>query len=208
MIFRILLICGGLTLLPSAVFSSEDTHIEVESDLNLFESGVEHFDKQQYYEAFEIFLKLAKEQYPEAQYNLSLLYSKGVGVPINYKSALYWGWIAHLNGHDAAQNQNEELIKLITVELRDEIASQIIEELTLTASAGNGEDAFKLAVTLTDLATEPNFSLAYSWMAIAQAFGVDGASDKLELIQKNLDLETILQQQNQAAELFSKIKDD
>ena len=206
MILRIFLICSSLALVPGIVFSSEDAQTKIESDLNLFERGVERFNKQQYYEAFEIFLKLAQEKYPEAQYNLSLLYSKGVGVPINYKSALYWGWIAYLNGHDAAQNQNDELIKLITVELRDEIASQIVEELTLTASAGNGEDAFKLAVTLTDLATQPNFSLAYSWMAIAQAFGVEGASDKLELIQKNLDLETILQQQNQAAELFSKIK--
>ena len=170
-----------------------------------FEIAVKNVESKNFLEAVKIFDKLAQSGLPEAQFNLSLLYSSGLGTPKNYKTALYWSWQAHLNDHPTAINQVNEIFDLITEALRDAVANQIIDELLSVAKAGDQTSALKLGKTYTNLLVAPDYQSAYVWLSIAQAYGLENASELLSQVADELTLEEILAQQEQASTTFSEI---
>ena len=170
-----------------------------------FEIAVKNVESKNFLEAVKIFDKLAQSGLPEAQFNLSLLYSSGLGTPKNYKTALYWSWQAHLNDHPTAINQVNDIFDLITEALRDTVANQIIDELLSVAKAGEQISALKLGKTYTNLLVAPDYQSAYVWLSIAQAYGLESASELLNQVADELTLEEILVQQEQASTTFSEI---
>ena len=170
-----------------------------------FAIAVKNVESKNFLEAVRIFDKLAQSGLPEAQFNLSLLYSSGLGAPKNYRTALYWSWQAHLNDHPTAINQVNEIFDLITEALRDTVANQIIDELLTIAKAGDQISALKLGKTYTALLVAPDYQSAYVWLSIAQAYGLESASELLSQVADELTLEEILVQQEQASTTFSEI---
>ena len=170
-----------------------------------FEMAVKNVESKNFLDAVRGFEKLAQSGLPEAQFNLSLLYSSGLGTPKNYKMALYWSWQAHLNDHPTAINQINEIFDLITEALRDTVANQIINELLTVAKAGEQTSALKLGKTYTDLLVTPDYQSSYVWLSIAQAYGLESASGLLSQVADELTLEEILVQQEQASTTFSEI---
>ena len=170
-----------------------------------FEMAVKNVESKNFLDAVRGFEKLAQSGLPEAQFNLSLLHSSGLGTPKNYKMALYWSWQAHLNDHPTAINQINEIFDLITEALRDTVANQIIDELLTVAKAGEQTSTLKLGKTYTDLLVTPDYQSAYVWLSIAQAYGLESASGLLSQVADELTLEEILVQQEQASTTFSEI---
>ena len=170
-----------------------------------FKMAVKNVESKNFLDAVRGFEKLAQSGLPEAQFNLSLLYSSGLGTPKNYKMALYWSWQAHLNDHPTAINQINEIFDLITEALRDTVANQIINELLTVAKAGEQTSALKLGKTYTDLLVTPDYQSSYVWLSIAQAYGLESASGLLSQVADELTLEEILVQQEQASTTFSEI---
>ena len=170
-----------------------------------FATAVKNVETKNFLDAVKAFEKLAQNGLPEAQFNLSLLYSSGLGTPKNYKMALYWSWQAHLNDHPTAINQINEIFDLITEALRDAVANQIIDELLTIAQSGEQTSALKLGKTYTELLVVPDYLSAYVWLSIAQAYGVESASELLSQVTNNLTIEEILTQQEQASNKFSEI---
>jgi len=170
-----------------------------------FATAVKNVETKNFIDAVKVFEKLAQNGLPEAQFNLSLLYSSGLGTPKNYKMALYWSWQAHLNDHPTAINQINEIFDLITEALRDAVANQIIDELLTIAQSGEQTSALKLGKTYTKLLVVPDYLSAYVWLSIAQAYGVESASELLSQVTNNLTIEEILTQQEQASSKFSEI---
>jgi TPR repeat protein len=170
-----------------------------------FEMAVKNVESKNFLDAVRGFEKLAQSGLPEAQFNLSLLYSSGLGTPKNYKMALYWSWQAHLNDHPTAINKINEIFDLITEALRDTVANQIIDELLAVAKAGEQTSTLKLGKTYTDLLVTPDYQSSYVWLSIAQAYGLESASGLLSQVADELTLEEILVQQEQASTTFSEI---
>jgi TPR repeat protein len=170
-----------------------------------FEMAVKNVESKNFLDAVRGFEKLAQSGLPEAQFNLSLLHSSGLGTPKNYKMALYWSWQAHLNDHPTAINQINEIFDLITEALRDTVANQIIDELLAVAKAGEQTSTLKLGKTYTDLLVTPDYQSSYVWLSIAQAYGLESAIGLLSQVADELTLEEILVQQEQASTTFSEI---
>ena len=170
-----------------------------------FATAVKNVETKNFLDAVKAFEKLAQSGLPEAQFNLSLLYSSGLGTPKNYKMALYWSWQAHLNDHPTAINQINEIFDLITEALRDAVANEIIDELLTIAQSGEQTSALKLGKTYTELLVVPDYLSAYVWLSIAQAYGVESASELLSQVTNNLTIEEILTQQEQASNKFAEI---
>ena len=141
---------------------------------------------------------------PEAQYNLALLYSNGLGVPVNYKLTLYWSWQSHLNGHQAAMKQVTNTYDLINENLRNEVAQLIIDELLENAYAGDKVSPLKLGKTYLGLFVEAQNQPAYLWLSISQAYGDVAASELLDVAANQLTLEEVLSQQEQAQKYLMK----
>ena len=194
-----------IVLISIGQVSRADNHALSPELAEEFEIAVKNVESKNFLEAVRAFDKLAQSGLPEAQFNLSLLYSSGLGTPKNYKTALYWSWQAHLNDHPTAINQVNEIFDLITEALRDNVANQVIDELLTVAKAGEQTSALKLGKTYTDLLVAPDYQSAYVWLSIAQAYGIESASGLLNQVTDELTLEEILVQQEQASTTFSEI---
>ena len=68
-----------------------------------FDDGMAAARRGDYRAAFEIWLPLAQEGDIRAQYNLGVLYNKGIGAPQNYQEAARWYLAAAERGHLDAQ---------------------------------------------------------------------------------------------------------
>jgi TPR repeat protein len=196
-------LCICLLIIHSTVLYAEN-HQKKPVDEE-FKSAVKHVDKKQFFEAYQIFSSLAELGIPEAQFNLALLYSNGLGVPKNFKLALYWSWQAHLNNHETAIDRVNKTYDLINEDLRNSVAETIIEELVTSAQAGDKEAPLKLGKTYLGLFVEAQNLPAYLWLSISQAYGEERASALLEEATSQMTLEEVLAQQEQAQKSFDEI---
>tara|TARA_Y100000385_G_scaffold38514_1_gene35858 strand:- start:296 stop:913 length:618 start_codon:yes stop_codon:yes gene_type:complete len=196
-------LCICLLIIHSTVLYAEN-HQKKPVDEE-FKSAVKHVDKKQFFEAYQIFSSLAELGIPEAQFNLALLYSNGLGVPKNFKLALYWSWQAHLNNHETAIDRVNKTYDLINEDLRNSVAQTIIEELVASAQAGDKEAPLKLGKTYLGLFVEAQNLPAYLWLSISQAYGEERASALLEEATSQMTLEEVLAQQEEAQKSFDEI---
>ena len=205
MILKIICYTLSIFILFSSLQAGSHEEKIVQED---FSTAIKHVEKKNYFEAFKIFSGLAELGVPEAQYNLALLYSNGLGVPINYKLTLYWSWQSHLNGHQAAMRQVTNTYDLINENLRNEVAQLIIDELLENAYAGDQVSPLKLGKTYLGLFVEAQNQPAYLWLSISQAYGDVAASKLLDVAATQLTLEEVLSQQEQAQKIFDEIISD
>ena len=170
-----------------------------------FKTAVKHIEKKKFFEAFEIFSSLADQGIPEAQFNLALLYSNGLGIPKNYRSALYWSWQAHLNNHETAIDRVNIIYDLIDEKLRNSVAQTITDEMLLIAQSGDRAAPLKLGKTYLGLFVEAQYKPAYVWLSISQAYGEERASAFMEEAASQMTLEEVLAQQEEAQKAFDSI---
>ena len=187
-----------------STFLNAESHQKnsVDSD---FKTAVKHIEKKRFFEAYEIFSNLANQGIPEAQFNLALLYSNGLGVPQNYRLALYWSWQAHLNSHETAINRVNIIYDLIDEKLRNSVAQTIIDEMLLIAQSGDRAAPLKLGTTYLGLFVEAQYKPAYLWLSISQAYGEERASALMEEAASQMTLEEVLAQQEEAQKTFDSI---
>ena len=170
-----------------------------------FKSAIKYVEKKQFFEAYQIFSSLAELEIPEAQFNLALLYSNGLGTPKNFRLALYWSWQAHLNDHETAIEQVNKTYELINENLRNSVAETTIEELVASAQAGDRAAPLKLGKTYLGLFVEAQNQPAYLWLSISQAYGEERASALLEEAASQMTLEEVLAQQEEAQKSFNDV---
>ena len=201
MLKNILFTC--LVIFYSTIVAAE-SHQKNSIDLD-FKTAVKHIEKKRFFEAFEIFSTLADRGIPEAQFNLALLYSNGLGVPKNYRLALYWSWQAHLNDHETAINSVKTIYDLIDEKLRNSVAQTITDEMLLIAQSGDRAAPLKLGTTYLGLFVEAQYKAAYLWLSISQAYGEERASALMEEAASQMTLEEVLAQQEEAQKTFDSI---
>lgn len=125
--------------------------------------------------AAALFLPLARDGDPQAQFNLALLYYDGRGLPQNHAEALYWAWRARLSGRPEAQPLIARMADAATPDLRKTLADRITADLEPRVKAGEGRAMLELSFVLLDLVPEPDPGRAYVWQALAAAFETPNA---------------------------------
>jgi TPR repeat protein len=194
--------CIWMLATQPLVAESHLTEINVDDS---FAAAVKLIEQKQYVDAVSVFKILAEQEVPEAQYNLSLLFFNGLGTPKNFRQALIWSWKAHLNEHETARTQVNNILDMITPDLQNAVAEDLILEFTDVAKSGNSEAALKLGITYTELLVEPDYPTAYVWLSIAQAYGVEEASGLLMSTTEELTVEEVIIKQDEASSLFDEI---
>ena len=191
-----------LVLYSTVLYAENHQKILVDEE---FKSAIKYVEKKQFFEAYQIFSSLAELEIPEAQFNLALLYSNGLGTPKNFRLALYWSWQAHLNDHETAIEQVNKTYELINENLRNSVAETTIEELVASAQAGDRAAPLKLGKTYLGLFVEAQNQPAYLWLSISQAYGEERASALLEEAASQMTLEEVLAQQEEAQKRFNDV---
>ena len=189
-----------LVLYSTVLYAENHQKILVDEE---FKSAIKYVEKKQFFEAYQIFSSLAELEIPEAQFNLALLYSNGLGTPKNFRLALYWSWQAHLNDHETAIEQVNKTYELINENLRNSVAETTIEELVASAQAGDRAAPLKLGKTYLGLFVEAQNQPAYLWLSISQAYGEERASALLEEAASQMTLEEVLAKQEEAQKSFN-----
>ena len=203
MIYRgLAFFCMWILTTQPLLAESHLTEINVDES---FAAAVKLIEQKQYVDAVSVFKILAEQEVPEAQYNLSLLFFNGLGTPKNFRQALIWSWKAHLNEHETARTQVNNILDMITPDLQNAVAEDLILEFTDVAKSGNSEAALKLGITYTELLVEPDYPTAYVWLSIAQAYGVEEASGLLMSTTDELTVEDVIIKQDEASKLFDEI---
>ena len=191
-----------VVLYSTALYAENHQKKQVDEE---FKSAIKYVEKKQFFEAYQIFSSLAELEIPEAQFNLALLYSNGLGTPKNFRLALYWSWQAHLNDHETAIEQVNKTYELINENLRNSVAETTIEELVASAQAGDRAAPLKLGKTYLGLFVEAQNQPAYLWLSISQAYGEERASALLEEAASQMTLEEVLAQQEEAQKSFNEM---
>ena len=194
--------CMWILTTQPLLAESHLTEINVDES---FAAAVKLIEQKQYVDAVSVFKVLAEQEVPEAQYNLSLLFFNGLGTPKNFRQALIWSWKAHLNKHETARIQVNNILDMITPDLQNAVAEDLILEFTDIAKTGNSEAALKLGITYIELLVEPDYPTAYVWLSIAQAYGVEEASGLLMSTTDELTVEDVIIKQDEASKLFDEI---
>jgi len=194
--------CVWILTTQPLLSESQFTSVNVDES---FAAAVKLIEQKQYVDAVSVFKILAEQEVPEAQYNLSLLFFNGLGTPKNFRQALIWSWKAHLNEHETARTQVNNILDMITPDLQNAVAEDLILEFTDIAKTGNSEAALKLGITYTELLVEPDYPTAYVWLSIAQAYGVEEASGLLMSTTDELTVEEVINKQDEASTLFDEI---
>jgi len=110
-----------------------------------------------------------------------------------------------LNKHETARIQVNNILDIITPDLQNAVAEDLILEFTDIAKTGNSEAALKLGITYIELLVEPDYPTAYVWLSIAQAYGVEEASGLLMSTTDELTVEDVIIKQDEASKLFDEI---
>ena len=95
---------------------------------------------------------------------------------------------------------------MIPADVRDTVANELIQEISEIAKDKNQLATLKVGITFTELLSEPDYLSAYVWLSIAQAYGIEKASDLLREVTDQLTIEEVLAQQELAAQLFEEMK--
>jgi len=162
---------------------------------NGFDEAVEAYHHKDYTQALEQFMVLAKEENPQAQYNVGLMYANGLGSEINNEEASKW------YEHSARQGYGEAQFNLaVLYDSKEDITgdyakkakywyeqavhsgvNQAYNNLGTLYLKGNGLEKneakalilFEKGVSLEDPASEVNTALLYTW-------GTSTTQDKLK----------------------------
>lgn len=145
---------------------------------NNFDDGVNYYQQQDYKKAFTIFHDLANEDNVNAQYNLALMYEKGIGVEKSDILSFVWYDIAAQNGNIYAQN------KLGTLYAKGDILGtpdkvKAIEKYLESAKGDYALAQYNLAVTYHDDLTQEKVKKALFWYEKAHKNGNVAATNNL-----------------------------
>ena len=186
--------------------SSADAQTKlVGEDSEIFVNAITAFEKKDFQTAVELFKVLADQGEPTSQHNLSILYFKGLGSPTNYKRALYWGWRASLGGSEPALALVDDVRDIVTDDLVEVVAEEIVIELTAKAMAGDQNAAERLGNTYYNLFIQPDLQMAYTWLLISQAFGNETVSEMISEIEDLIEVEDRITYQEEATVIFLEI---
>lgn len=177
----------------------------VTTDPEVFVNAVNAFEQKDFQTAVELFTVLADQGEPTSQHNLSILYFKGLGSPLNYKRALYWAWRASLGGSEAAMVLVDDVRDIVTDDLVGAVSEEIVTELTAKAMAGDRDAPERLGKTYYNLFVEPDLKMAYVWLLISQAFGNETVGEMISEIEDLIEVADRIIYQEEATETFLEI---
>ncbi|MDX1780292.1 MAG: hypothetical protein R3256_03140 [Thalassovita sp.] len=169
---------------------------------NAFADAVQAARDGQTAQAVRMFRTLAQDRNGEAQYNLAVLYARGIGVPQSDEMALYWAWRARFSGVTRAKALTGYLTRGATPDLIEKVQLRLRDDLTQSINDGHKEAMLALGRVYLELADPSDPELALVWFTIAAALQQPHASTWRDVVARKLDSEQRIAAQEQAANLY------
>lgn len=179
---------------------------EQSAEDKMFNAAVEAVKDKRYSDAHDLFAPLAEQSVYDAQYNLALLFKRGLGRPQNYKTALIWSWRAQLGGIRRAKPLSEEVLGLLSEPVIEEVRGLVETELKDRIKNQDHSAIMQLAEFNRSYLAEPNIEEAYIWYSIAAAYRLPRGIHMREETGPEIDPERLIELQAEAQKRFDALQ--
>ena len=177
------------------------------NDEDYYKKGISLYKNAKFSEAFIVFFNLSIKGDTNSQFNLSNMYSGGIGTTQDFSEALKWTWLCALGGEKRCYKKIESLkINLDEKSLTD--VSNSVEEI-LQKELYKNQDiqyALKLGFWYERFSTIVDIEKAYIWYSVAVTGGLYKAMKVRDKVRKKIDNETIVKLQKEANNIYTKVK--
>ena len=168
---------------------------EVTNSDRLFKKATDFVKEKKYSEAVFIFEQLARNNEHDAQYNLAFLISSGKGITKNYEEALFWSFLSMLGKIEKGEDLSEELSDIVPEKVLKDVREQVLAHLISRFEKKDVDVLMQLGDYYLRISEEKDFENAYLWFNVASAVGIDNASTKRDMVEKELEPDTIIKTQ-------------
>ena len=170
-----------------------------------FKNGVSLYKKKNFEKAYKQFEKLSKMGDSRSQYNLAIIFYKGQGVPQNFKNAYFWSMMSNLYGQKEGKNIVNKSLRKISSSNKDEINSEIKENLENSITDGKVFAVVPLARWYLIVPKKPDYNNSYLWLSVASALDIKNSSKARDSIFKNVNKKNLDELQKESNEIYSNI---
>ncbi len=186
----------------SFVFSEESLN-----DDDYYKKGVKLYDQGDFKKSFIVFFNLSEKGNKDAIYNLSNMYSEGIGTVQDYNSALKYTWLCSLNGNNKCIKKINKLTEKMDEKEVTEIATNIPKTLEDDFLENNNAiSAFKLGYWYEKISPEIDFEKSYLWYSVSVTAGVYKAMKLRDRVGEKVEKGKLKSIQQEANDIFTKDK--
>lgn len=170
-----------------------------------FENAVMLYKNNEYKKAFDKFEKLSEIGDSKSQYNLAVIFYKGLGKPQNFKRSYYWSMMSELNGQKEAKKiLNKSKIQINNTN-QEEIENEVKENLENAVKEGKIFAIIPLAKWYLSVPKKPDYNNSYLWLSVASALNVENSSIARNSIYRKIKKKNLEKIQNEANDIYTSI---
>ena len=155
--------------------------------------------------AYKQFEKLSEMGDAKSQYNLSIIFYKGQGVPQNFKLAYFWSMMSKLHGQKEGKKIVNKSLKKISESNKDEIDTEIKENLENSINDGKIFAIIPFARWYLTVPKKPDYNNSYLWLSVASALDIKNSRKARDSIFKNVNKKALDELQKESNEIYNNI---
>ncbi len=170
-----------------------------------FVNAVSLYKNKKFEKAYKQFEKLSEMGDAKSQYNLSIIFYKGQGVPQNFKLAYFWSMMSKLHGQKEGKKIVNKSLKKISESNKDEIDTEIKENLENSINDGKIFAIIPFARWYLTVPKKPDYNNSYLWLSVASALDIKNSRKARDSIFKNVNKKALDELQKESNEIYNNI---
>ena len=177
------------------------------NDEDYYQKGIDLYKNAQFSEAFIVFFNLSEKGDTNSQFNLSNMYSSGIGTTQDYKEALKYSWLCALGGEKKCSKKIAKLIKKLDEKSIEEMSGEV--EKILKNELYKEQDilyALKLGFWYEKFSPIVDVEQAYVWYSVSVTGGLYKAMKVRDKVGEKIDADKIIELQSEANKIYTKVK--
>jgi|TARA_X000001036_G_scaffold336193_1_gene315105 hypothetical protein len=177
------------------------------NDEDYYQKGIDLYKDAQFSEAFIVFFNLSEKGDTNSQFNLSNMYSSGIGTTQDYKEALKYSWLCALGGEKKCSKKIAKLIKKLDEKSIEEMSGEV--EKILKNELYKEQDilyALKLGFWYEKFSPIVDVEQAYVWYSVSVTGGLYKAMKVRDKVGEKIDADKIIELQSEANKIYTKVK--
>ena len=171
-----------------------------------FETAILLYRENNYEKALNKFEKLSDLGDAKSQHNLAVMYYKGLGIPQNFKKSYFWSIMSMLNGQKKAKALFSNNQKKVDDTNKKDIETEVKDSLEKAVDEGKIFAVIPLAKWYLTFPKKPDYNNTYLWLSVASALNINNSNKARNSIFKKVKKKDLDEIQNEADEIFNKIK--
>ena len=170
-----------------------------------FINAVSLYKNKNFEKAYKQFEKLSEMGDSRSQYNLAIIFYKGQGVPQNFKLAYFWSMMSNLHGQKEGKKIVNESLKKISKSNKDEIDTEIKENLENYINDGKIFAIIPFARWYLIVPKKPDYNNSYLWLSVASALDIKNSRKARDSLFKNVSKKDLDELQKESNEIYNNI---